>query len=201
MNTMGLTQQQIAAIVVIVLIVIAIVIIVAAWRKSRTMRLRRKFGEAEYERAVAESGGRTRAEAHLEDRAKRVSSFRLRSLSVDDRARFQNAWASVQAHFVDGPTGAVMEADRLLGDVMVARGYPLSDFETRAADVSVDHPRVVQNYRAGHEIAARQLRGQASTEDLRRAMIHYRALFEDLIAEPSTADALAADDYRSRRAS
>jgi hypothetical protein len=201
MNIMGLTHQQIVAIVILVLIVAAIIILIAAWQRSRTTRLRKKFGEAEYQRAVTERGGRGKAEALLEERTKRVSSFRLRSLSVDDRARFQNAWANVQAHFVDGPAGAVMEADRLLGDVMVARGYPVSDFDTRAGDVSVDHPRVVQNYRAGHDIAVRQLRGQASTEDLRRAMIHYRALFEDLITEPNATATSVADDYRSRRAS
>jgi hypothetical protein len=120
-------------------------------------------------------------------------------MSADDRARFVEAWARVKAHFVDGPAGAVSEADQLLGDVMVVRGYPVSDFETRAADISVDHPSVVQNYRAGHEIAVRHLKGQASTEDLRRAMLHYHALFEDLVGElkdvkdRTTADAPA--DY------
>ena len=181
MNLSDLTTAQIVAIVAIVLIVAAV--IVFAVRKSRSERLRKKFGDAEYERTIAERGDRRRAEAQLEQRAERVKSFHLRALSEADRVRFQEAWTAVQARFVDGPAGAVAEADRLLGDLMATRGYPVGDFETRAADISVDHPMVVQNYRAGHEIAVRQLKGQASTEDLRRAMIHYRALFDDLVSE------------------
>ena len=182
MNLSDLTTPQIIAIVAVVLILAAV--IVFALQKSRSARLRRKFGEAEYERTVAERGDRTRAEVLLEQRTKRVGSFHLRDLSAADRARFEEAWTRVQAHFVDGPAGAVTEADQLLGDVMATRGYPVGDFETRAADISVDHPEVTQNYRAAHEIAIRHLRGQATTEDLRRAMIHYRALFVDLVGEP-----------------
>lgn len=185
MNFSDLTTPQIAAIVVVILIIAAV--IVFAFQKSRTARLRKKFGEAEYDRAVAERGDRTRAETLLEQRTKRVESFHLRDLSPGDRARFEEAWTRVQAHFVDGPAGAVTEADQLLGDVMATRGYPVGDFETRAADISVDHPEVTQNYRAAHEIAMRHLRGQATTEDLRRAMIHYRALFVDLVGEPKDA--------------
>jgi len=181
MNLTDLTTAQIVAIAVILLIALAV--IVFAVRRSRSERLRKKFGDAEYERTIAERGDRRAAEAHLEQRTERVKSFHLRALSEADRLRFQEAWTGVQARFVDGPAGAVTEADQLLGDLMATRGYPVGDFETRAADISVDHPMVVQNYRAGHDIAVRHLRGQASTEDLRRAMIHYRALFEDLVSE------------------
>jgi hypothetical protein len=182
MNLSSLTTPQIVAIVAVVLIVAAVIFFVV--QKSRSARLRKKFGEAEYERTVAERGDRTRAETLLEQRAKRVGTFNIRDLSATDRARFEEAWTRVQAHFVDGPAGAVTEADQLLGDVMATRGYPVGDFETRAADISVDHPEVTQNYRAAHEIAIRHLRGNATTEDLRRAMIHYRALFVDLVGEP-----------------
>jgi hypothetical protein len=184
MNLTDLTTAQIVAIAVILLIALAV--IVFAVRRSRSERLRKKFGDAEYERTIAERGDRRAAEAHLEQRTERVKSFHLRALSEADRLRFQEAWTGVQARFVDGPAGAVTEADQLLGDLMATRGYPVGDFETRAADISVDHPMVVQNYRAGHDIAVRHLKGQASTEDLRRAMIHYRALFEDLVSEPGS---------------
>ena len=182
MNLSDLTSAQIVAIIAI--FVIAVAVIVFAVRRSRTERLRKKFGDAEYERTVAERGNRRAAEANLEQRTERVKSFHLRPLAEADRLRFQKAWAEVQARFVDGPAGAVTEADQLLGDLMATRGYPVGDFETRAADISVDHPMVVQNYRAGHDIAVRHLQGHAGTEDLRRAMIHYRALFDDLVSEP-----------------
>ena len=182
MNLSDLTTAQIVAIIAILVIVVAVIIF--AVRRSRSERLRKKFGDAEYERTIAERGDRRAAEANLEQRTERVKSFHLRPLSEADRLRFQEAWAAVQARFVDGPAGAVTEADQLLGDLMATRGYPVGDFETRAADISVDHPMVVQNYRAGHDIAVRHLQGHATTEDLRRAMIHYRALFDDLVSEP-----------------
>jgi hypothetical protein len=182
MHLSDLTTPEIIAIVVVILIVAAV--IVYALQKRRSVRLRERFGEAEYQRTVAERGDRSRAEANLEQRAKRVESFHLRDLTPNDRARFEDAWSRVQARFVDGPAVAVTEADQLLGDVMATRGYPVGDFETRAADISVDHPDVTQNYRAAHDIAVRHLKGQATTEDLRRAMIHYRALFVNLVGEP-----------------
>jgi hypothetical protein len=177
---MQLTPTQIAIIVAfIVLIVVAIIVFV---QRRRSEKLRTRFGP-EYERSVAESGDRRRAEAQLEKRADRVEKFHLRSLTAKDRSRFTEQWDRVQAHFVDAPAGAVAEADQLLGDIMATCGYPMGDFEQRAADISVDHPVVVQNYRGAHDIALRQAKGQATTEDLRRAMIHYRALFEDLVYE------------------
>jgi hypothetical protein len=160
-------------------------------RKRRTEGLRTKFGP-EYARALQESGDRRHAEASLEERTKRVDHFKLRVITPGDRARFTESWRRVQAQFVDEPNGAVTGADQLLRDVMSTRGYPVSDFEQRMADISVDHPRVVENYRAAHEIALRHAQGQASTEDLRKAMIHYRTLFVDLVGEPEMAKAKAA---------
>ena len=128
----------------------------------------------------------------LDKRAERVEGLHIRPLGPGDRARFVESWRRVQARFVDGPGGAVMEADQLLGEVMSTRGYPVSDFEQRAADISVDHPLVLENYRTAHGIAVRQTQGQANTEDLRQAMIHYRTLFEELVGEPELARAKAA---------
>lgn len=169
----------------IVLIGIAILCIAAfiIFRKRRTEGLRSRFGP-EYDRALKESGDRSHAEATLEQRKKRVERLNIRPITPSDTARFTESWRKVQARFVDDPKSAVTEADQLLGEVMSTRGYPVSDFEQRAADISVDHPRVVENYRTGHEIALRHAQGQASTEDLRQAMIHYRTLFMDLVGEP-----------------
>jgi hypothetical protein len=146
--------------------------------------LRTQFGGSEYDRAVKEVGSRRHAEAGLKERTARVESLNIRPLAPGDRARFVESWRMVEGRFVDGPGGSVTEADQLLGDVMSTRGYPVSDFEQRAADISVDHPLVLENYRMAHEIALRQTKGQANTEDLRQAMIHYRTLFEELVGEP-----------------
>jgi len=166
-------------------VVLAAVVAAFVWqRKRRTEKLRAQFGGAEYARAVEQGGNRRKAEAGLEERAQRVEAFHVRPLGAGDRARFVESWRGVQARFVDGPAGAVSEADGLLGDVMSTRGYPVSDFEQRAADISVDHPLVLENYRTAHAIALRQLGGKATTEELRQAMVHYRTLFEELISEP-----------------
>jgi len=164
---------------------VLVIVGMVAWfslRKRRTERLRAQFG-GEYDRAVKEDGGRRHAEAGLKERTARVESLNIRPLAPGDRARFVESWNSVQARFVDGPGGAVTEADQLLRDVMSTRGYPVSDFEQRAADISVDHPLVIENYRTAHDIALRQRKGEANTEDLRQAMIHYRTLFEELVEE------------------
>lgn len=170
-------------IVAVVLMLVAGVAAFLSQRKRRTERLRAQFGGAEYARAVEKDGNRRHAEAGLEERAQRVEAFHVRPLAAGDRARFLKSWNEVQARFVDGPAGAVAEADQLLSDVMATRGYPVSDFEQRAADISVDHPLVMENYRAAHEIALRQTRGQSNTEELRQAMVHYRTLFEELAGE------------------
>jgi hypothetical protein len=182
MNLQELTPLEISIIVAAIVIVAGVVAFLLL-QKRRSERLRSRFG-LEYERAVAEGGDRRRAETKLSERAERVEKFHLRPLNTADRVRFAEAWARIQAHFVDAPAGAAAEADQLIGDVMATCGYPVVDFEQRAADISVDHPLVTQNYRAAHEVAVRHAKGQASTEDLRRAMIHYRALFDDLVNEP-----------------
>jgi hypothetical protein len=181
MNLSELSTLQITLIVGF--IVVAGGVIVYALQKRRTGRLRQRFGEAEYRSAVVERGGRRQAEAILDERAHRVHSLHLQTLTSSDRARFVTAWEQVQTHFVDRPAGAVAEADQLVGEVMAARGYPVGDFEQRAADISVDHPVVTQNYREAHAIALNHFNGKATTEDLRRAMIHYRALFEELVRD------------------
>jgi hypothetical protein len=160
-------------------------------QKRRTEGLRTRFGP-EYARTLEESGDRRLAEASLDERKKRVERFHIRPLVPGDRARFVESWHRVQTRFVDSPQSATLEADQLLGEVMQTRGYPVSDFEQRAADISVDHPLVLKNYRAAHEIALRHVQGQASTEDLRQAMIHYRTLFEELVGKPEIAIAKAA---------
>jgi len=182
MNLQDLTPVQIALVVAVIVVIVGALVAFYLLRR-RTEKLRDHFGP-EYDRAVAEGGNRRSAESTLVDRTERVKKFHLRALSAEDRARYTEQWNRVQAHFVDAPAGAVAEADQLIGDLMATCGYPIGDFEQRAADISVEHPFVTQNYRAAHEIALRQGKGQASTEDLRRAMIHYRALFDDLVSQP-----------------
>jgi hypothetical protein len=187
MNFSAMSTPQIAIIIAVVVVMVAGIGIWVAIRKRRTQRLRSQFGGAEYTRAVKEGGSQRKAEAALDDRAERVEGLHIRPLAPADRARFVESWSKVQARFVDGPGSAVTDADQLLGDVMSTRGYPVTSFEQRAADISVDHPLVLEHYRSAHESALRQTQGQASTEDLRQAMIHYRTLFEELVGEPEVA--------------
>jgi hypothetical protein len=184
MDLSDLSDVQWTIILVGVALVIAVCVTVVVLQKRRTARLRAQFGASEYDRALREGGGRRSVEAKLEERADRVEAFHVHPLAAEDHDRFIAAWDRVQAHFVDGPASAVAEADQLLRDVMTVRGYPVTDFEQRAADISVDHPQVTVNYRSAHGIALRQMKGQATTEELRQAMIHYRTLFEELVAEP-----------------
>ena len=169
------------------IILIAVVVVLAAivaWlliSRQRSKHLRSKFGP-EYQRTLSEFGDRTKAERDLERREKRIESLNIRSLPPATRDRFMQAWHQDQARFVDDPKGAVVEADRLVAEVMKERGYPVVDFEQRADDVSVHHPELVQNYRAAREIVLRHNRGSANTEDMRRAMVYYRALFDELLA-------------------
>lgn len=168
------------ALLALVLVVVVVMLVINSRRRAS---LRAKFGP-EYSRTVEMTGSSRKAEAELHEREKRVAAFPIHSLSPQQSSAFTEAWVRVQAQFVDDPQGAVSRADVLLTEVMDVRGYPIGDFEQRSADLSVDHPEVVQNYRTAHEIALRHARGQADTEDLRRAMIHYRALFDDLVHEP-----------------
>lgn len=150
------------------------------WQRRRSDELRNRYG-SEYDRAVADMG-RRRAESELASREKRVERFHIRPLTPDERGRYVAKWREIQARFVDDPRAAVTQGDVLVDEVMRARGYPIADFDQRIADLSVNHARVVDNYRAARGISVRHRQGEASTEDLRQAMIYYRALFEDLLS-------------------
>ena len=174
------------------LIILAVAVVLVAiglfffWQRRRTQNLQQQFGP-EYKRAVDQYGDQRKAEAELVAREKRVRKLEIRALAPAEQSRFTEAWQTTQARFVDEPSQAVRDADRLVKEVMQARGYPVADFEQRAADVSVDHPNVVINYRAAHDIAARNNSGNATTEDLRQALVHYRSLFEELLEPTETA--------------
>ncbi|HTW66341.1 MAG TPA: hypothetical protein VME17_17080 [Bryobacteraceae bacterium] len=171
-----------STIVILIVIVIAAVAF-AAWaylQRQKTLKLRRKYG-TEYERLAAQEQSSLRAERILERREKRVSKFQIRPLAEDERARFAAEWRIVQERFVDNPRGAVADADRLINQALKARGYPMSEFEQQAADLSVEYPNVVENYRRAHHIAMEDKQAEATTEDLRKAMQYYRSLFEDVL--------------------
>ena len=185
MNTISLPWIIATAVLVIALLVLA------AWffsqRKKQSARLQQRFG-TEYGRTVGELGGRTKAESELKAREERVEHLAITPLAPAEAARFSQAWNALQGRFVDNPKGVVIQADQLVRELMVKRGYPMGDFERRAADISVDHPTAVANYRAAQAIAARDERGEADTEELRKAVVHYRVLFDDMleIREPES---------------
>jgi hypothetical protein len=175
------------AVVVILLVIIGVLVA----RQQRSRKLKDEFGP-EYRRVVAESGDQRAAEKELADRRQRVGKFEIRSLDAATRERYLAQWEAAQRYFVDEPVGAVGQAHELVQRVMHDRGYPVDDdFEQRTADISVEHPVVVENYRAAHGISVRAQNGQASTEQLRQAMVHFRALFDDLLAP---GDGRPADD-------
>jgi hypothetical protein len=168
---------------ILIAAIVAAAAIVIGWlyaERRRRERLRTRFGP-EYERTLRDAGDARRAESILEHREKRVRQYRIRPLTVDEKRRFGDAWRRVQARFVDDPGAAVTEADSLVTELMTARGYPMADFDKRSEDLSVDHPVVIQHYRDARAIADRHSRKAASTEDLRQAVVHYRALFDDLL--------------------
>jgi hypothetical protein len=170
---------------ILILIVVAVVVALAIcaavyFRRRRTKNLQAQFGP-EYKTALDRYGDQSKAEAELAAREKRVRKLEIHALTAEERARFAHSWKKTQAYFVDEPSRAVREADSLVKQVMQTRGYPVDDFEQRAADISVDHPNVVANYRAARDIAQRNNRGKATTEDLRQAIVHYRSLFEELL--------------------
>jgi hypothetical protein len=180
---MTLTQHELYALV-LAAVLIAASIAVAAWasaqrRRKESLRLQQRFGP-EYVRLVNEVG-RSKAEAELAAREKRVETLDIVPLSTVDATRFKQAWVAIQARFIDDPRTSVAEADHLVYDLMAKRGYPMGDFERRAADISVDHPAVVSNYRAARAIALRDERGETTTEELRKAVVHYRVLFQELL--------------------
>jgi len=172
-----------------VVLIAAVVVVgcVLAWyfqTRQRSSHLKERFGP-EYERTRSHIGDVRKAEAALAAREKRVEKLHIRPLANDEAERFAEVWRHIQTLFVDDPKGATAEADRLVNEVMTLRGYPVADFDQRAADISVDHPKVVEHYRAARAIADRNADGTASTEDLRQALIHYRSLFDDLLPHGS----------------
>lgn len=179
---------------VLIAVVVAVVVAVAVFQalaKRRTERLRGRFGP-EYDRVTERADSRADAEAELAAREERRRRLDIRPLPEAARGRYLEEWRATQAQFVDDPAGAVAGADRLIQSVMADRGYPVEDFEQRAADVSVDHPQVVENYRHGHRLAEASAAGSGSTEDLRQAMRHYRNLFDELL-EPGADQPLGRD--------
>jgi hypothetical protein len=166
----------------VLLMILALVGIAAFlhYRRHETHTLEKRFGP-EYGRTVEEMGSRPKAEAELKARQKRVAQLNIVPLSPADASRFGEQWKALQARFVDNPKGALVEADVLVRELMQKRGYPMGDFDRRAADISVDHPGVVDHYRAAHDIAARDRNGEVDTEGQRQALIHYRALFAELL--------------------
>jgi len=180
---MNLTSLSPAVLILTACLVLAIGI--ALWMfisKQRTQKLRSQFGP-EYDKAIAAHKDRGHAESDLRQRAERVAKFNIQPLAPHDRTRFSEDWRREQSRFVDDPRGAVNHADTLVQDVMKQRGYPVGDFDQNATDLSVDHPLVVENYRIAHQIALQEVKGIGSTEDLRKAMVSYRALFDDLLIE------------------
>ena len=175
---MSATELIIIAVIVLLLVAGAALFI----RERRSRALRERFGP-EYRRAVEESGAQSKGEADLAAREKRVRKYKLRSLTPDERQRCLAEWRTIQARFVDNPKDAAAKADDLLGRVMSARGYPDGDFDQRLEDLSVDHGETVQNYRAGHDVMLRRTRGDATTEDMRQAIIHFRTLFDELVGD------------------
>jgi hypothetical protein len=172
-------QAWIALVVVAALVLLA----VGAWsfrRRKQSDRLKERFGP-EYGRAVDDLGSRAKAESELKARESRVDHLKLVALSPAEATRFSQAWSALQGQFVDNPKGVVARADQLVRELLQARGYPVTDFDRRAADISVDHPVVVEHYRAAQAIALRDQRGEADTEEQRQAVVHYRALFDELL--------------------
>ncbi len=164
----------------VILVVVVIVVAIVATRRARSVRLQRRFGP-EYRRVSHQSGDRAQTEHELAKREERVKKFHLEELPVGARDRYVEEWRTVQARFVDQPRDAITQADALIVNVMRDRGYPVADFEQRASDLSPDYATVVQDYRTAHDISVRNRSGEADTEDLRQAMVHYRSLFSELV--------------------
>jgi len=173
-----MNTTEIVIIVVAVLVVIGVAVMLM--RKREGERLKERFG-SEYHRQVDAAGSETKAQAELLKREKRVEKFDIHPLPPEQREAFAADWQQVQARFVDDPERSIALADALLAEVMKARGYPVENFEQRAGDLSVEHPELVANYRAAHEIAERRAQGRADTEDLRSALLGYRNLFDELL--------------------
>lgn len=167
-------------IAVALLLLIGVILGLVFYSRRRSKKLQEHFG-SEYDRIVQKTGSQKAAEAELEQRRKHVEALNIRPLTKDERDRYVADWTEIQAKFVDNPARAIKDADRLIIEVMVVRAYPVADFEERAAELSVNYPEVVSNYRSAHEIALKNEQQTADTEELRQAMVHYRSLFNELI--------------------
>jgi hypothetical protein len=174
-NTMQLV------LVAVIFLIIGGVIAMAVMRVQRTNRLKERFGP-EYERAINEMGDKRQAENELDARLAHVNTLKIRPLTAEEVNRYALDWQKTQTEFVDEPLTALQKADRLIQEVMKARGYPVEDFEQRAADISVDYPELVTDYRGLHMIAVKEAEDKVSTEEMRQAMVHGRALFENLVS-------------------
>ena len=183
-------------VIAVVAVIVVLAVIWSAMRAKRSHALQGTFGN-EYDRTVDRAGGRRAAERELLERQKQHDELDLRPLSPESRERYVRRWQSTQSRFVDDPKGAVAEADRLVQDVMQERGYPTKDFDRRVADISVDHPNLVEKYRTADGVARASERGEASTEDMRHSVRHYRALFAELL-ETDDGDVENVDDVSSR---
>jgi LPXTG-motif cell wall-anchored protein len=178
MGTIPTPWIVLAGVLIIALLVVASLLLVK--RKRQSVRLQERFGP-EYDRTIDEFGGRAKAESELKAREKRVENLTITALAPSEAARFSEAWSALQGRFIDNPKGVVVQADQLVRELMIKRGYPIGDFERRAADISVDHPALVETYRAAQAIVVRDQRGEADTEELRTAVVHYRGLFDELL--------------------
>ena len=176
-----MTNQELMAIAIVVVAALALLSVWLLMKRRTTTALRERFGP-EYDHVLRTRDTQAEAERELQDRQRRVDAFALKPLSQGDADEFSASWKAIQARFVDDPRTAVVDADRLIVDVMRARGYPVEDTRHRLDDLSVDHAHVLEHYRAGREIVARHERGDAGTEDLRQAMVHFRAVFDELVA-------------------
>ena len=172
-------------VLIAIIAIVAIAIVIGVWltmRRRHTDHLRDRFGD-EYDRTLDDAGDRTKAEAALVEREKRVDALDIRPLNAAEHTRFATEWRDVKAVFVDSPVEAVLHADRLLATMMKTIGYPMADFDRRFEDLTVNHADVARHYREGHLIVSRHGDGSASTEDMRQAMKHYEALFDHIVAD------------------
>ena len=179
-----MSTLTITIIVVVAVVIIGVILGLVFSRRNRSERLHKQFGP-EYDRTVQTMGDKKKAQTELNERQKHVDALDIRPLSVSERDRYLAEWSAVQSKFVDEPGQAIVDADRLIMEVMQIRGYPVSDFEQRAADISVKYPALVSNYRGAREIALKNKQQQANTEELRQAMIYYRSLFDELLKTES----------------
>lgn len=195
MNNLAIDPMWIWIALGVVALLIVVGMVARGARRARSESLREKFG-SEYDHALSTHGNRKRAEQDLVERAEQVRKYNIVPLQANDRERFRRDWQKVETHFLERPTTAVVEADELVADIMRARGYPMGDFDRHAADLSVTHPRIVDHYRSGHKVIT-GAPGSASTEDLRQAMLHYRALFDELIDDRVGNDVVVNDVPRA----